>query len=92
MDERASAKRQRGSETGVSVIKRVPAPKRRRPSLDSNVQEHIGGQLRAIYNGVLNEPIPDRFLELLEEMDRVQQEGAAPPTPAPSKRRSAKVR
>lgn len=38
--------------------------------LDTDVQSHIGRQLRAGYVDILNQPVPDRFLELLAELDR----------------------
>jgi hypothetical protein len=44
-----------------------PAP---RTGLDAEVQAHIGRQLRAVYDDVANEPIPDRFLRLLRELDQ----------------------
>jgi len=37
---------------------------------DSDVQSHIGRQLRAIYDGVVAQPVPDRFLELLNELEQ----------------------
>jgi len=33
------------------------------------VRSHIGERLRAHYDAVLKEPIPDRFLELLQSLD-----------------------
>ena len=33
------------------------------------VQGHIGRQLRAVYDEVLQQPIPERFLELLSQLD-----------------------
>jgi hypothetical protein len=41
--------------------------------LPQKVEDQIGEQLRAMYDGVLGEPLPDRFLDLLErlETDRV---------------------
>ena len=38
--------------------------------LDQDVQSHIGRQLRAGYVDILNQPVPDRFLDLLAELDR----------------------
>lgn len=38
--------------------------------LDTDVQAHIGRQLRSGYVDILNQPVPDRFLELLAELDR----------------------
>ncbi|MFC3695056.1 NepR family anti-sigma factor [Chenggangzhangella methanolivorans] len=43
--------------------------------LDTDVQAHIGRQLRAGYVDILNQPVPDRFLELLAELDRRQDPG-----------------
>jgi hypothetical protein len=34
------------------------------------VDQIISRQLRAIYDEVVSEPIPDRFVQLLEELDR----------------------
>jgi chorismate mutase len=36
---------------------------------DSDKEEWIGQQLRAVYDKTLNEPIPERFLELLKKID-----------------------
>lgn len=40
---------------------------------DTDVQAHIGRQLRAGYVDILNQPVPDRFLELLAELDQRQE-------------------
>jgi hypothetical protein len=37
--------------------------------LDTDVQAHIGRKLRAGYTDILNQPVPDRFLDLLAELD-----------------------
>ena len=34
------------------------------------VEQLISRQLRAIYDEVVNEPVPDRFVRLLEELER----------------------
>jgi hypothetical protein len=39
-----------------------------RPHLGPDLQALIGQQLRAVYHEALNEPVPDRFVRLLEEM------------------------
>jgi len=41
---------------------------------ESEVQGHIGRQLRAVYDEVLHQPIPDRFLELLSRLDDIAPE------------------
>ena len=40
------------------------------PPLAADVQSHIGRELQAIFDEVLHEPVPDRFLKLLQELDR----------------------
>lgn len=39
--------------------------------LDEHLQAHIGTQLKSMYDSYLNEPIPDRLMELLEKLDDV---------------------
>jgi len=36
--------------------------------MEPELQDHIGRQLRAVYNEILEEPIPGRFLRLLAEL------------------------
>ena len=40
-----------------------------RGGLTREVQAKIGQQLRSIYNDVVDQGVPDRFLELLNKMD-----------------------
>ena len=40
------------------------------PKLDSNSQKRIGDQLRAMYDELMQQPVPDRFKELLEQLDK----------------------
>jgi hypothetical protein len=35
-----------------------------------NVKAYIERQLKSVYDDVLNQPIPDRFLELLNALDK----------------------
>jgi hypothetical protein len=46
----------------------TPPPGRMEPAL----QDHIGRQLRAVYEQVLDEPVPERFLKLLSEFQNKQ--------------------
>jgi hypothetical protein len=39
-------------------------------ALNPDLQAHIGRQLRLVYDEVANEPVPDRFLKLLKELER----------------------
>jgi hypothetical protein len=40
------------------------------PRIDSRIQHEIGKHLRAHYEGVVNEPVPDRIMELLEQLEQ----------------------
>ena len=44
-------------------------------ALDERLQAHIGARLRSMYDSYLNEPIPERLVELLEKLDRVSTTG-----------------
>ncbi len=37
--------------------------------LEREVQTHLGRQLRALYDEVASQPVPDRFLKLLEQLE-----------------------
>jgi hypothetical protein len=41
-------------------------------ALEPGLQAYIGEQLRSVYEEVLNEAVPDRFLVLLQELERKQ--------------------
>ena len=41
----------------------------RKETSPANIEVHIGRQLKAIYDDVLNQPIPDRFLDLLSQLE-----------------------
>jgi hypothetical protein len=40
------------------------------PQIDARIQHEIGKHLRAHYQGVVNEPVPDRIMELLEQLEQ----------------------
>lgn len=40
------------------------------PKLDKTAQTRIGDQLRAMYDDLVHQPVPDRFRELLDQLDR----------------------
>ncbi len=48
-----------------------PRVGRNRDGLGPN--SDIGAKLRAYYGAVQDQPIPDRFLDLLEKLDQVEQ-------------------
>jgi hypothetical protein len=57
-----------------STAETVPAPEPG-ATLEAGLQAHIGRQLRAVYDEVVEEGVPDRFLRLLEELERKTPEG-----------------
>ena len=50
----------------------------RKTTQKPEVSDQIGRQLRSVYNDVLSQPVPDRFLDLLKDLDTL----AAPPVRA----------
>lgn len=48
---------------------RAPPAKRKDASLGRDVQAKIGQQLRAYYDDLI-EPTPDRFVDLLKQLDK----------------------
>jgi hypothetical protein len=38
------------------------------PEIDQELQAHIGRHLKAAYDDILNQSVPDRFLSLLEQL------------------------
>lgn len=40
------------------------------PALDPLVQSHIGRRLRSMFDEVASQPVPDRFLNLLDQLER----------------------
>jgi len=40
------------------------------PQMDSRIQHEIGKHLRAHYDDIVNEPVPDKFMELLEKLEQ----------------------
>jgi hypothetical protein len=44
--------------------------------LGRDVQAKIGNQLRAIYDDVVKEGVPDRFIDLLKRLDKPDEKGS----------------
>ncbi|MCP8937278.1 hypothetical protein NK718_02015 [Alsobacter sp. SYSU M60028] len=64
MNQRRSAQPTQPAAPNETETERAP------PALQPNVQDHIGRQLRAIYDDLLSQPVPDRFRELMEKLDK----------------------
>lgn len=43
---------------------------RSKAKLDNTSQKRIGDQLRAMYDELMQQPVPDRFKELLDQLDK----------------------
>lgn len=52
-----------------------PSSVRTSPALNRDIQTKIGQQLRAIYDDVVDQGVPDRFVELLRNLDREKGKG-----------------
>ncbi|WP_223475931.1 NepR family anti-sigma factor [Oricola indica] len=50
----------------------MPESKNNKPRLDDLAASQIGKKLRAQFDEVLNEPVPDRFLELLNRLETAE--------------------
>jgi hypothetical protein len=48
----------------------APAPLKHGQSLEPDVQAHLGRQLRAVYDEMASQPVPDRFIQLLDALER----------------------
>ena len=66
MNERKPLGQQRVMETGHTRHKKNGAKPAR---LTRDVQTRLGQQLRAMYDDVVNQGVPDRFVELLNRLD-----------------------
>ena len=49
------------------------------PALDENIQSHIGRRLRSLFDIVAQEPIPERFLDLLNQLEQANSKDPHPP-------------
>ena len=45
------------------------------PGLDRIIQARIGDNLRAMYDDLLQQPVPDRFKDLLGQLERTDDKG-----------------
>ena len=46
------------------------------PRLDRTIQTRIGDQLRAMYDDLMQQPVPDRFADLLARLEQNEEEKA----------------
>jgi hypothetical protein len=46
------------------------SPRKSPPKSEDGKQDWIGAHLRKVYDEALSEPVPDRFMDLLKQIDR----------------------
>lgn len=51
--------------------------------MQADMQSHLGRQLRAVYDEMASQPVPDRFIALLDALERQQPPGAPAPGAMP---------
>jgi hypothetical protein len=61
--------RRRSMKAEKLEARRGPRGRKPREEGSREVVEQIGQQLRSLYEDVLNQPVPDRFLELLNKLE-----------------------
>ena len=61
-----------GAQMSNTVEEREELATEHPPALSPALQGHLGRQLRTLYGELVNEPIPDKFTKLLEELARKQ--------------------
>jgi hypothetical protein len=64
----------------TTKMNHMPPAQSRRTDDGLGPNSDIGARLRALYGAVQEEGIPDRFLDLLEQLDRAEQAQGSPAT------------
>ncbi|GGF25613.1 hypothetical protein GCM10011611_34620 [Aliidongia dinghuensis] len=88
MTARAPVGERERSTLSLSVVGDTPNPQRLSLGPDAEVELQVGRRLRAMYDSVLHEPLPDRFVTLMQQIDeRISARSGAggedtPPAPA----------
>ena len=62
---------------GWGLVRKDQKPDRERARAIKARQRAIGRELRRVYDGVAQEPVPLEFLDLLRQMDEQETEGEA---------------
>ncbi len=52
----------------------APAESAPVPEIDQHIRSHLGRKIKASYDDLVRQPVPDKFLHLLEELDRKENE------------------
>lgn len=64
------------AKSGSKMNHPAPQPKSN-AALGRNIQDAIGQQLRAMYDDLASENVPDRFTLLLQQLDKQDDEGTS---------------
>jgi hypothetical protein len=59
-----------GKDADANLASNGPDKPRARQGMSPNLQAHIGRQLRAAFDEVAQEPVPERFLQLLKDLEK----------------------
>jgi len=75
---------EQGAAVGQQETRGAPMSRMgRKPSDRNGSTDWLGRGLRQLYQGTVNEPIPDKFRELLERLDQQEAgDGNRPPRPS----------
>ena len=71
-----------GDESGEKVRDQVVRDVNRTdkgPELDGELQAHIGRHLKAAYDDILGQSVPDRFVDLLKKLEEKERSGQTDP-------------
>ncbi len=49
-----------------SSPEKTPPP----PAVGQDIQDHLGRKLKATYEDLVSQPVPDKFIQLLDELAR----------------------
>ena len=49
-----------------------------KPEIDQPVQAHLGEQLKRYFSTIVSEPVPDRFANLLDELEKRERSSREP--------------
>ncbi|MTW18059.1 hypothetical protein GJ689_17815 [Rhodoplanes serenus] len=61
--------KERKSSRPEGLVQVRPSPARPGPALNREIQTKIGQQLRAVYDDIVDQGVPDRFADLLRNLD-----------------------
>jgi len=61
--------------SGISIMTKqrgdaAPRARNRGAKVDTIIQDEIGAKLRELYSNMVEEPVPNRFVELLKQLEQ----------------------